>query len=357
VQANTLPAFGSFMQAQGRLYKTGSPEYVSREALYNRRLQEAKLHNSNPNRKWTAAINLFSDWTERELAMLFGWNGHGMQWAGNQESRDTSSGRLALALTQEVLPEHVSWQNLTATQTAIDQGGCGSCWAVTAATVLNAHAEKVFGPNKRTFSAQQLVDCVPNPQECGGKGGCDGATVELAFEYVFKYGLATEKQVPYTGSGSKCQRSQSFMQTRPAGKLFKMRSWKRLPENKYQPLMQAVAQKGPVGVSVGANGWTSYSSGIFDACEKDVVINHAVTLIGYGKSDKGDKFWLIQNSWGGSWGENGRIRLLRRDTDEKECGIDDKPSDGTGCKGGPPKVKVCGMCGVLYDTSLPVFAA
>ena len=81
------------------------------------------------------------------------------------------------------------------------------------------------------------------------------------------------------------------------------------------------------------------------------MIDHAVTLIGYGKDPKsGDKFYLIQNSWGNSWGEasadvlffchvkhstftlepqGGRIRLLRNDVDEsQQCGWDRQPEKG-----------------------------
>jgi len=121
--------------------------------------------------------------------------------------------------------------------------------------------------------------------------------------------------------------------------------------------MRAVVEHGPVAVSVAASGWSSYMQGIFDHCNVDAVIDHAVTLIGYGRDDDlGEKFWLIQNSWGGDWGEHGRVRILRRDSDETECGVDRQPEVGTACDGGPTEVPVCGMCGILYDSVVPHFA-
>jgi len=142
-----------------------------------------------------------------------------------------------------------------------------------------------------------------------------------------------------------------------AGVALGLKGWERLPENEYEPLMRAVATLGPVAVSVGAGGWQSYRKGVFDACTKDSEIDHAVTLVGYGKEQKsGDKFWTIKNSWGNSWGEHGQIRLLREEGDV-HCGIDHNPKAGTACDDGtaPKSVKVCGMCGILYDAVVPHF--
>jgi len=319
-------------------------------------------------KRWTAGINFLSDWSEEELAALYGWNGHGMNWEANQQTWDTEVSTSSVRLRQVVLPQSKFWGNLTSLQHIRDQGSCGSCWAVTAATVLDAHSELYSGSAARSFSAQQLVSCVPNPQKCGGTGGCKGATVELAFEYALKNGLASDADVPYLASSSECERSVSkgsllslrgggMFSSKPAG-MTRTRSWKRLPENKYEPLMRAVVEHGPVGVSAGASGWSAYLTGIFDDCQTDTVINHAVTLIGYGQDvSTKTKYWSVQNSWGSSWGEGGRIRLLRTDADEQNCGIDDKPLEGTACEGGPQQVTVCGMCGILYDSAVPIFSA
>merc|ERR1719409_2141064 len=103
------------------------------------------------------------------------------------------------------------------------------------------------------------------------------------------------------------------------------------------PLRHALVERGPAAVAVFASKWFSYSHGIFDSCERDAVIDHAVVLLGYGSDrELGAKYWLIQNSWGPEWGESGRIRLLRQHNDETEyCGIDSQPQEGTGCEGGP----------------------
>merc|ERR1719277_1583829 len=84
-----------------------------------------------------------------------------------------------------------------------DQGGCGSCWAVSASTVLSSHSE--IHAKNMTFSTQQLVDCVPNPNSCGGTGGCQGATVELAFQYVMMVGAQDHDEYgPYRSVDGNC---------------------------------------------------------------------------------------------------------------------------------------------------------
>jgi len=142
-----------------------------------------------------------------------------------------------------------------------------------------------------------------------------------------------------------------------AGTAFGMQAWERLPQNAYEPLLRAVYERGPVAVSVDGTRWHSYEEGVFDSCRRNAVINHAVTLIGYGETPA-VKYWTVQNSWGPGWGEDGRIRVLRHEGDDEfqHCGWDHHPEKGTACKGDPKKVRVCGMCGILYDSVVPHFS-
>jgi len=383
--ASSHVSFDAFVATHGHAYVVGTPAYEMRRARFEERVALVRLQNSKHGR-WTAAINHFADRTDSELKRLHGWRGVPAQAKGGGKLAGflaPASGSALLSYSTSLLPREVSWAHLKAVKDNVDQADCGSCWAVATSTVLGANAE-ISGRN-RTFSAQDIVDCVPNPFHCGGSGGCDGATVELAMNWIMDQGVEDQKQVPYVGRDEKCSAlkagargqisalsgsSQTLEQmTRVGfhgptsqnspGVLLGLRGWERLPENKYQPLMAAVAKTGPVAVSVGAdNMWFMYSGGVFDSCSKDAVVNHAVTLIGYGHDAGNDeKYWIIKNSWGNAWGEDGKIRLLRQDSDDTEhCGVDDKPSEGLGCTGGPAKVKVCGMCGVLYDSVVPFFS-
>lgn len=346
--------FASFVHTFKRSYAADSKEYAMRKAIYEKRVAEAEAQNKKPNRLWTAGVNDFWDWTTPEMSKLYGW-------VDSARPEHTSGGsRLQmvrkadfLQKANKTLPEQKSWAHLQSLQNIRSQGACGSCWAIAAVATLEAATELYHTP--RTFSAQELVACVPNPQECGGEGGCRGATVELAMDWVLKNGAAEEYQAPYVGQDTACPRNDAVTLAgnvkNHGGASFGMTGWDTLPKNKYEPLMHALAEKGPTAVSVDASPWHMYDHGIFNGCSKNAIINHAVAAIGFGVDEaSGVKYWLIQNSWGRSWGEMGTIRLHRTDQDQEWCGIDDKPELGTGCKGGPPKVTVCGMCGVLYDS-------
>merc|ERR1739840_88225 len=109
--------------------------------------------------------------------------------------------------------------------------------------------------------------------------------------------------------------------------------------------MGFVANQGPLAVAVAASDWGWYSGGVFDGCSYDdnIALNHAVVLVGYGTDEKEGDYWIVRNSWGPGWGEDGHIRLKM---------------EGTACVGGPgnDQQTVCGMCGVLFDVSYPLGA-
>jgi cathepsin L len=178
--------------------------------------------------------------------------------------------------------------------------------------------------------------------------------------WVLQHGLATEEDVPYLGEDSGCGKAKVLDQNADVsatqgGAEFGLSSWVKLDSNKAYPLAEAVVHYGPVAVSAAASDWFEYSTGIFDSCDQDAVVDHAIVLYGFGVENS-VRYWLIRNSWGRDWGEHGYIRLLRHGDGEQYCGTDDNPSEGTGCKGGPPSVPVCGMCGVLFDSVVPHFA-
>lgn len=363
-------AFAAYLHKKGASYAPDTAEYRERFALFVQRDEMVETVNSRPGGTWQAALNAFADRTEGELKRMLGYKRSNRRMPSPAELRRVPK---HLARVHEE-PGGVNWvTSLPSLELIRDQGMCGSCWAVSATTVLDAHAER-FGGN-RSFSSQHVVDCVPNPSNCGGSGGCDGATIELAFQYAMLKGIDTpETYGSYTGMDGACSwtadevssptllaltgfSSGDLDQEAPAdavGRSYGMTGWSRLPSNSYAELIYEITNTGPVGIALAANSLFLYASGIFDGC--DWTVNHAVALVGYG-TDGGLNYWLVQNSWGYSWGEEGRIRIARLSPadEDRNCGMDDQPEMGIACEGETDPVEVCGTCGVLYDSVVPRF--
>lgn len=362
--ANPL-SFAEFASIHGRDYETGSSEYELRRTLYEARSAEVLRKNSEPGRTSFAAVNHLADRTDDELERLRGYKA-APSVAGPPQFLQLSSN----SGHKMDLPKSVDWRHLKAMHDVHNQGDCGSCWAVATATTMTAHSE--IHADHRSFSAQHLLQCVGNPRKCGGAGGCDGATPELALAHILEHGMSTADELPYTGkqplppcpfragtSPANGSLALSDLSAKGSAHSFGMVGWEKLPENEVEPIMRAL-QEGPVNAAVSASElWNDYSHGILSACHPGAIINHAVVLVGYGESNTGQKYWLIQNSWGPHWGEGGFLRLARRsnEAEQRYCGWDNAPQDGSGCSDGPSRVRVCGSCGILYDVVRPVFGS
>ena len=278
-----------------------------------------------------------------------------------QPSSDLPLSRSEIRL--EDLPAEVDWRKQGVISSVRDQGMCGSCWAFAASSTMASYA-KLSDPAHPLveLSPQHLVSCTPNPLQCGGTGGCMGSVCPLAFTYASLFGVVAEEDYPYTsgdpwgdGDDEVCK-----FDARTTDSSVMVMGWETLPHNDMLAVMEHLANKGPLATSVAASDWGLYLGGVFDGCDfnSDIVVNHAVLLVGYGTDTTGGDYWLIKNSWGELWGDIGTadagfIKLKRRA--EPMCGTDFSPLDGSGCvDGGVDSVHVCGTCAVLSDNSYPI---
>jgi len=313
------------------------------------------------------------------------------------------------------LPAEVDWRNHKVVTPVKNQGGCGSCWAFSTAETLESHIAIKTG-KLFELSEQQFVSCLTNPKQCGGTGGCQGATPWIGFNYtVHNGGVTSNESYPYT-SGTGTVAACEAARVKPVAKIT---GYERLPANNYSALMNAVATVGPIAISGAAEPWQFYSHGIFDGRvdHHPYDVDHAIQLVGYGGAgsapypppqpqgscgsvtdptlckvikchycnsiceampcnpdiatlqpshvysnasspdgaDGEGAYWLVRNSWGALWGEQGYIRIARfGDTPKGEpCGVDVTPSHGSGCAGGPAYINVCGVSGIMSDSSYP----
>ena len=156
-----------------------------------------------------------------------------------------------------------------------DQGQCGSCWAFSAVGTLESFS--LMKGQSISLSEQQLVDC----SKKYGNYGCNGGFNYQGLAYVKDHGIAYTKDYPYTAHNGACKVD---------GGAFKISS---VSTAKGCPGIQTAVNSRPIGVSVDANKWSNYKSGIFNNCGTS--LDHDVLLVGYT-----DSYWKIKNSWSSS---------------------------------------------------------
>ena len=101
-------------------------------------------------------------------------------------------------------------------------------------------------------------------------------------------------------------------------------SYTPLNANDIPAFKSALAQQ-PISVSIEADTlpFQFYTSGILDTTACGTTLDHAVLAVGYG-IESGIEYWLVKNSWGTAWGDQGYIKLAIVDGDGI-CGIQMAP--------------------------------
>jgi len=204
----------------------------------------------------------------------------------------------------------IDWRNNGAVTAVKDQGQCGSCWSFSTTGALEG-ALKITSGSLISLSEQHFVDCDNN-----GDHGCNGGLMDNAFAWAKSNGgVCTESAYPYKAVKGTCQNSSCG--TKHAAP----KSYTDVNKNDANALMSAL-NKQPVSVAIEADQSTFqlYKSGVLTAsCGTN--LDHGVLAVGYG-TENGVNYWIVKNSWGTSWGENGYIRLSR-DVSQRggQCGI------------------------------------
>lgn len=247
-----------------------------------------KKMNSMSNNSMTLGLNRFADLTQEEFAM---------HYLGANLSDPTTTKCAPWKPSGSPVPDSLDWRDKNIISDVKDQGQCGSCWAFAATEVLESvYALKSGDTPPPVLAPQELVDCETTSV------GCSGGYPDHALAYVVDHGLELEKDYPYTARDGVCKSKDTAYR---ASACFDV------PPNDEKALQEAVTIA-PVVVLIEADqrSFQLYSSGIIPAKSCGQNIDHAVQLVGYGEQN-GQPYWLLRNSWGSSWGEDGFVRLER----------------------------------------------
>jgi len=157
--------------------------------------------------------------------------------------------------------------------------------------------------------------------------GCNGGLPENAYKTLLEIGgLETEADYGYDGEDEACKFNRTKVAARVTGGV-------EIGQNETQ-MAQWLLKNGPISVGLNANAMQFYKGGISHPfkflCSPDGV-DHGVLIVGFGEDDfplfkKKMPYWLIKNSWGPGWGEQGYYRLYRGDG---SCGINTLTSSAT----------------------------
>jgi len=218
--------------------------------------------------------------------------------------------------TEMIIPISVDWRKNNAVTDVKNQGECGSCWAFSTTGSIEGLIAIKTG-KLYNISEQQLIDCSSKE----GNNGCQGGLMENGFQYVIdNNGSCSEKEYPYTANQGECQQCKNIV---------KIDNYTDISPNDEKVLKQAVAQQ-PVSVAIQANlkSFQLYSRGVYSDPDCGDQLDHGVLVVGYGYDYKNNMdYWIVKNSWGPDWGENGYIRI-QRNINKKSglCGIAIQPT-------------------------------
>ena len=287
--------YQQFLAEYGKSVSSGA-EYEIRLKIFEQNLRIIAEHNSRAS-LYTLGINKFADMTLQEIK--------GGSW-NIPASKDVPE----LQLTG-VYADSIDWRSNGVIGPVLDQGTCSSCWAFASTTVVEANYAIANSGKLNKFSEQQLVDC----SDIKGNDGCNAGTSEFSYEYLKEYKFWLGSDYAYTGTKGRCQASNCNSKA-----LSTVARYDKIQMFSIAAMKEAV-NKGPVSAVVESNNnaFIRYSGGIIDeTADWGVSIDRGVAVVGYGATN-GTDYFIIKNSMGAKWGEEGYARI--KATKEKEGGV------------------------------------
>ncbi|MBN1123590.1 MAG: hypothetical protein JXA82_01185 [Sedimentisphaerales bacterium] len=200
------------------------------------------------------------------------------------------------------LPAAFDWRQLIPPLEIRNQGSCNSCWAHAAVGVVE-YAILLRQANAVDLSEQWLISC-SDAGTCESDGwygwALDLFLADGTPDFCGQTGAVLEADFPYMQTEGFCQC--------PYPRRYFLDGWGTIPKD-INAMKWYLYHYGPIAAAVYAGSpFQAYRRGIFNACET-APINHAVVIVGWDDTQGTEGVWIIRNSWGVDWGEDGYMRI------------------------------------------------
>jgi len=236
-------------------------------------------------------LTKYSDMSPEEFkSTLLGYN--------RPESRQEHVG--VLESSEVNVPQTLDWRTQNMVTPVKDQGQCGSCWAFSVTENIESMycmKNKIDCTSFPPLAPQEIVDCDTTDQ------GCNGGDPPTAYAFVMSEGgMEDNSDYPYTAQDGTCNFQSNLVKVT-------ISNWQYATSNSDEGTMQNnLVSWGPLSICVDAEPWQDYTGGVMMASDCSNSLDHCVQLVGYDMTQS-TPFWIVRNSWGTDWGENGYIRL------------------------------------------------
>lgn len=302
----TQSEWEAFKLKYEKIYENEHVESMRKAIFFDNKQKIDQFRQTPESKYYSVALNSFADMSNAEMMSWLG-----LELPNDFQTRSRNSPEACKFLNDILndnsteVPDKLDWRQVPGRVSKVkNQKRCRSCWAFAATGTLEGQEKVTMDVSSIIeLSEQNLLDCLHEDAD-----ECYGDLVDNAFELIRKQGgISDEQSYPYEGKKYPCRFNGKKVAFSISGAAI-------LPEGDEQTLKKVVAKFGPVAAAfhVSKREFALYKDGIYyDPNSDKRILNHAVLVVGYGTDPEKGDYWIIKNSWGSGWGDQGYFKAAR----------------------------------------------